>query len=356
VEYKKLKKFYKNKKVLVTGNTGFKGIWLFLILKFLGAKVKGYSLPLIKKDNFIFFKILKKHLNKDTVYGNILDYKKLSKTVKFFKPHVIFHFAAQSLVIESQKKPQETLEINLLGTNNILDISLKTKSVKSLVIATSDKCYLNTGKKKIFNENSLLGGVEVYSSSKAMCEQLINLYLSFKKEKLNFGLSSVRAGNVIGGGDFGKHRIIPDIIRHLKTKKIYLRNPKHIRPWQYVLDVCYAYLLIPLFHYNNKKKFSGPYNVGPFNKKLVNVLSLTKKFTSIIGTNFKINFRKKDRFTESKLLVLSSKKIFNLLKWKPLYNFEKSILKTAQWYEIYLNKKNIKEFSETQIKNYFIDQ
>ena len=354
MEYKKLKKFYKNKKVLVTGNTGFKGIWLFLILKFLGANVKGYSLPLTKKDNFIFFKILKKYLNKDTVYSNILNFRKLSKTVRFFKPQVIFHFAAQSLVIESQKKPQETLEINLLGTKNILDISLKIKSVKSLVIATSDKCYFNNGKKKIFNENSLLGGVEVYSSSKAMCEQLINLY--FKKEKLNFGLSSVRAGNVIGGGDFGKYRIIPDIIRHSKTKKIYLRNPKHIRPWQFVLDVCYAYLLIPLFHYKNKKKFSGPYNVGPSNKKLFNVLSLTKKFTSIIGKNFKINSRKKDRFTESKLLVLSTKKIFNLLKWKPLYNFEKSILKTAQWYEIYLNKENIKEFSETQIKDYFIGQ
>jgi len=356
MEYNKLKQFYKNKKVLVTGNTGFKGIWLFLILKFFGAKIKGYSLPLIKDDNFIFFKILRKYLNKDTVYGNILDYNKLSKTITFFKPQVIFHFAAQSLVIESQKKPQETLETNLIGTNNVLDISLKTKSVKSLIIATSDKCYLNTGKKRIFNENSLLGGVEVYSSSKAMCEQLINLYLSFKKEKLNFGLSSVRAGNVIGGGDFGKYRIIPDIIRHLKTKKIFLRNPKHIRPWQHVLDVCYAYLLIPMFHYKNKKKYSGPYNVGPSNKRLVNVISLTKKFTSIIGANFSISFKKKNKFTESKLLVLSSKKIFNLLKWSPLYNFEKSILKTALWYKNYLGKRNIKEFTETQIKNYFIGQ
>ena len=157
MEYKKLKKFYKNKRILVTGNTGFKGIWLFLILKFFGAKVRGYSLPLTKDDNFTFFKILKKYLNKDTVYGDVLDYNKLSRTIIFFNPQVIFHLAAQSLVIESQKRPQETLEINLIGTNNILDISLKTKSVKSLVIATSDKCYLNIVKKKIFNENSKLG-------------------------------------------------------------------------------------------------------------------------------------------------------------------------------------------------------
>ncbi len=354
-KFKKLKKFYKNKKVLVTGNTGFKGIWLFLILKFFGSEVKGYSLPLIKNDNFIFFKVLKKHLNKDTVYGDILDYKKLSKTIRSFKPQVIFHFAAQSLVIESQKKPRETLETNLLGTNNILDISLKTKSLKSLVIATSDKCYLNKGKKKKFTENSILGGVEVYSSSKAMCEQLINLYLSFNKKKRNFGLSSVRAGNVIGGGDFSKYRIIPDIIRDFKIKKIFLRNPNHIRPWQHVLDVCYAYLLIPLFHYKDKKKYSGPYNVGPSSKKIVNVLNLTKKFTSIICKNFKINF-KKDKFIESKLLILSSKKIYHLLKWSPSYNFEKSILKTALWYKNYLNKKNIKEFSFLQIKDYFIGQ
>ena len=356
MEYNKIKRFYKNKKVLVTGNTGFKGIWLFLILKFFGAKVKGYSLPLIKGDNFTFFKILKKFLNKDTVYGDVLDYNKLSKTIASFKPQVIFHFAAQSLVIESQKKPQETLEINLIGTNNILDISLKTRSLKSLVIATSDKCYLNIGRKKIFNENSKLGGVEAYSSSKALCEQLINLYLSYKIKKFNFGLSSVRAGNVIGGGDFSKYRIIPDIIKDLKKKKFFLRNPNHVRPWQHVLDVCYAYLLIPIFHYKSKKKYSGPYNVGPSNKRLINVLSLTKKFTSIVGIKFRISFKKKNRFTESKLLVLSSKKIFNLLKWSPLYNFEKSILKTALWYKNYLDKKNIKEFSETQIKNYFIGQ
>ncbi len=355
MEFKKLKKFYKNKKVLVTGNTGFKGIWLFLILKFFGSEVKGYSLRLVKNDNFIFFKILKRYLNKDTVYGNVLDYKKLSKTIRSFKPQVIFHFAAQSLVIESQKKPRETLETNLLGTNNILDISLKTKSLKSLVIATSDKCYLNTGKKKIFTENSILGGVEVYSSSKAMCEQLINLYLSYNKNKMKFGLSSVRAGNVIGGGDFSKYRIIPDIIKDFKTKKISLRNPKHIRPWQHVLDVCYAYLLIPIFHLKNKNKYSGPYNVGPSSKKLFSVFNLTKKFTSIIEKNFKINF-KKGKFTESKLLVLSSKKINKLLKWSPLYNFEKSVFKTAIWYKNYLDKENIKKFTETQIKNYFIGQ
>ncbi|MBD1140764.1 CDP-glucose 4,6-dehydratase [Pelagibacterales bacterium SAG-MED39] len=355
MEFKKLKKFYKNKKVLVTGNTGFKGIWLFLILKFLGAKVKGFSLPLYKNDSFIFFKILKKNLNKETVYGDVLDYNKLFKTIKLFKPQIIFHFAAQSLVIESQKKPKKTLETNLIGTNNIIKICFKIKSIKSLIVATSDKCYLNKGKKKPFKENSELGGVEVYSSSKAMCEQLINLYLLNNAKINSFGLSSIRAGNVIGGGDFGNYRIIPDIIKKFKSKRLTLRNPKHIRPWQHVLDVCYAYLLVPVFHYKDKKKYSGPYNVGPSNKNFVNVLNLTKKFISMLGKNYEINF-KKNIFTESKLLLLDSKKIYNLLRWSPHYGIETSIKKTASWYKNYLNKNDIKKFTELQIKHYFDDQ
>ena len=355
MEFKKLKKFYKNKKVLVTGNTGFKGIWIFLILKFFGAKVKGFSLPLSKNDNFIFFKILKKDLNKETVYANILDYNKLYKTIKLFKPEIIFHLAAQSLVIESQRKPQETLETNLIGTNNIIKICFKVKSIKSLIIATSDKCYLNKSKNKPFKETSELGGVEVYSSSKAMCEQLINLYQLINDKKNFIGISSIRAGNVIGGGDFGNFRIIPDIIKKYKSKKINLRNPYHVRPWQHVLDVCYAYLLVPVYHYKNQKKYSGPYNVGPSSKKFINVLNLTKKFTFMLERNYRIKFKKKF-FTESKLLLLNSKKSCSLLKWSPLYNLEQSIQKTSLWYKNYLNKNNLKKFTELQIKNYFTDQ
>jgi CDP-glucose 4,6-dehydratase len=351
----KLKKFYKNKKVLVTGNTGFKGIWLFLILKFLGAKVRGYSLPLKKEDNFFFFKILRKYLFKETIFNNIGNYEILLKTVSSFKPQIIFHLAAQSLVIESQKNPQETLETNIIGTNNIIKCCIESKTIKSLVIATSDKCYLNKDKNKPFTENSQLGGVEVYSSSKAMCEQLINLYLSLDNKIINFGLSSIRAGNVIGGGDFGNHRIIPDIIRNYKSKKIKLRNPKHVRPWQHVLDVCYAYLLVPIFHFKNVKRYSGPYNVGPSSKNLVNVLNLTNKFTSSLGKKYQIILQKKN-FIESKLLLLNSKKIFKLLKWYPLYNFQKSISKTAMWYKFYLEKKDLKKITDFQIKAYFTDR
>ena len=206
---------------------------------------------------FIFLKNKKKY-KKESIYGDVLDFKNLNKSIDKFKPHIVFHFAAQSLVIESQKFPIKTLEVNVLGTYNIISSCFKNKSIKSLVIATSDKCYLNLGKSKKFYENSELGGVEPYSSSKAMCEQLINFYHSNKNYKKNFSLSSVRAGNVIGGGDFSDYRILPDIIKNYKKRKIILRNPNHIRPWQHVLDVCLAYILIPIFHYKNRKKYSGP--------------------------------------------------------------------------------------------------
>ena len=347
----KLKKFYKNKKIFITGHTGFKGMWLFLILKFLGAKVKGYSLPLKKKDNFIFFRKFQVYSN-ETVFKDIVDFKNLSKQINSFKPQIVFHLAAQSLVIESQKDPLKTLETNVFGTNNIIEASLKQKSIKSLIIATSDKCYLNNNKKKSFREDSELGGVEVYSSSKAMCEQLINSYLINQKKELHFGLSSIRAGNVIGGGDFSKYRIIPDIIKNFNSKILSLRNPNHIRPWQHILDVCYGYLLIPIFHYKDKDKYCGPYNVGPFEKKYINVLNLTKKFSKIIGKSYKIKIQKKG-YIESKLLLLNSKKIKKLLKWSPLYSFEKSIYMTAIWYKKYLEKKDIKKFTYSQIQNYF---
>ena len=175
----------------------------------------------------------------------------------------------------------------------------------------------------------------------------INKFIFTKiKKKLHFGLSSVRAGNVIGGGDFSKYRIIPDIIKNSKTKVISLRNPKHIRPWQHVLDVCYGYVLIPIFHYKNKIKYSVPYNVGPFEKKYINVLNLTKKFSKVIGKKFEIKVRK-IKFIESRLLLLNSQKIRKSLKWFPLYDFEKSIYLTALWYKYYLEKKILKNLPFT---------
>jgi len=353
MEIKKIKKFYRNRKVFITGHTGFKGVWLYLILKFFGAKVLGYSLPLKKKDNYIFFKKNKKKFN--SRFGDILNFNYLKKNINSFNPEIVFHFAAQSLVIESQKNPKKTFETNVTGTNNIIKICIAKNKVKSLVIATSDKCYLNNNKIKSFSEDSDLGGNEPYSLSKAICENLINSYLNNFRGYINFGLSSVRAGNVIGGGDFSDYRIIPDIIKNYKKKKIRLRNPNHIRPWQDILDVCYAYLLIPIFHYKNKIKYSGPYNVGPLRKKSISVYKLTKMLIKELKINYKI-FVKKEKYRESKYLFLNSNKIKKKLNWKPYINISKSIKNLACWYNDFFQKKNLIKITNSQIKDYFNHQ
>ena len=172
---------------------------------------------------------------------------------------------------------------------------------------------------------------------------------------INFGLSSVRAGNVIGGGDFSDYRIIPDIIKNYKKKKIRLRNPNNIRPWQDILDVCYAYLLIPIFHYKNKIKYSGPYNVGPLRKKSISVYKLTKMLIKELKINYKI-FVKKEKYRESKYLFLNSNKIKKKLNWKPYINISKSIKNLACWYNDFFQKKNLIKITNSQIKDYFNHQ
>tara|TARA_Y100000590_G_scaffold432996_1_gene549561 strand:+ start:364 stop:1440 length:1077 start_codon:yes stop_codon:yes gene_type:complete len=351
----KLKKFYKNKKVFITGNTGFKGIWLQLFLIYFGAKVKGYSLKLKKNDNFIFYKKIKKECKEvNTTYGNILNYDLLKKTIKKFKPDIVFHFAAQSIVIESQKFPRNTFETNVVGSNNLIDICKNIKSIKSVVLATSDKCYFNN-KATYFSETSKILGDEPYSSSKANTEYLINIYYKNFLKKLNFGLSSVRAGNVIGGGDFSKYRIIPDIIKNVKNKKILLRNPNNIRPWQHIFDVLCAYLLISKFHYKDKKKYSGPYNVGPNRRSILNVKQLTNLLIKNLGFKIKIqmNLNKDNRYKESKFLFLNSNKIKKKLKWSPNYDINKSLELTSNWYKNFLLNKSLYKFSTNQIKNFF---
>lgn len=349
MDLKRLKKFYRNKKVFITGHTGFKGIWLYLFLKFLGAKVIGYSLKIKKNDNFNFFKSIKNNVN--SIYGDILDYKLLKKSLNSFNPEIVFHLAAQSIVITSQKDPENTFDTNVIGTYNLLKTLNELKSIKSIVIASSDKCYENNDNKKFFNENSKLGGSEPYSFSKALTEQLVYL---FRKNilKKNTAISTVRAGNVIGGGDFSKYRLIPDIIKNYNKKKIILRNPKSIRPWQHVFDVCTAYLLIPIFHYKNKMKYSGPYNVGPNNKKLLNVSKLTTLFLNCFNSEYRI-YKRKLNFIESKYLFLNSNKIKKNLFWRQKYSIVKSLVVTAEWYKNYLKKRNVYHFSNNQICKYF---
>ena len=350
-----IKDFYRNKRVLVTGHTGFKGAWLCLILNYLGANVTGYSLKLKKNDNFIFFKSLNLKKKIKSYYGDTVDKNKLSLIIKKSKPELLFHLAAQSLVIESFKDPKMTFESNVIGAENILNICKTQKYLRSLIIVTSDKCYLNLGKKKNFKENSPLGGNDPYSSSKAMVERLVKFYFHRVYNKTPIGLATVRAGNVIGGGDFSNNRIVPDIVKHiLKKKKLVLRNPKSYRPWQHVFDVLLGYLNLGFKLYKNKKRFSGSYNFGPNIKKNYTVLKLTQNFLNKLAIKkYRIKFIK-NKFYESNCLNINSTKSRKKLNWKTSYSGSKMIDKTIDWYKSFINEpKKISQFSKKQVFDYF---
>ncbi len=262
--------------------------------------------------------------------------------------------AAQSLVSVSYSQPRETIITNTIGTSNILDISKKLKNLESLVIITSDKCYLNKEFKKGYKETDTLGGDDLYSASKASAEIIFKAYSdSFFKFQKKFGYATVRAGNVIGGGDWSKNRIIPDCVRSIKKNiSLVLRNPKSTRPWQHVLEPISGYLLIAKKLYENKKMYNGSWNFGPSVHETMKVKDIVRLFFKYLNFKKKLVI-KKGKFKETHLLKLNSSKALNILKWKNKWNMKKSILKTAKWYEYYLNKKDIKKITLIQIEEYF---
>ena len=355
MDIKKLKNFYKNKRVFVTGHTGFKGTWLCLILNYLGANVIGYSLKQDSHDNFGFYKAINLKKKIKSYYGDILDKKRLLLTIKKNKPQIFFHLAAQALVIKSYLDPKTTFETNVIGTANVLRACKDQQYLRSLIIVTSDKCYLNLEQNKSFKEDSHLGGNDPYSCSKAMAERLVKIYLNRVYKKTSIGLATVRAGNVIGGGDFSEYRIIPDIVKHiLNKKKLILRNPQSSRPWQHVFDVLSGYLNLGVKLSQNKNGFSGPYNFSPQIKKNYTVLKLTQKFIDKLSKKKYEIIYKKNNFFEPNYLHINSNKSRKKLKWKTMYSDSKMIEHTADWYKVFIdNPKKIEKFSKKQILNYF---
>jgi len=353
---KSLSKFWKGKKVFLTGHTGFKGTWFSIFLNLLGAKVMGYSLKPNTAQNFYNLIKLNK-LNHKSVIGDIRDYNKLKKSILKFSPDFVVHMAAQPLVGESYVNPKYTYEVNTMGTINILNILNDINFIKSALIITTDKVYSNDNKKNFFKEDDLLNGTDPYSNSKSCAELAVNSYnKSFFKEKKIF-VATARAGNVIGGGDFSKDRIIPDYFRSLlKNQEIILRSPNSIRPWQHVLDPLYGYLLLLERLYNKQVVGGSSFNFGPNNNsnKTVNevIKLINKNFSNSVKIIKKNNNLK--NYKESKVLMLNSKKSKKLLKWKSKYDLEQSIKLTSNWFKQYIDKKNknILEVTQDQIRNY----
>ena len=351
MENMELSQFYKNKKVFITGHSGFKGSWLCLFLQELGAKITGYSLSPMNKPSLYELSNINSFTQSNIF--DVRDYKSLYDKMHECDPDIIFHLAAQPLVRYSYENPIETYETNIMGTNNVLHAAKNLKNIKAIVNVTTDKCYENNDLKEKFSEEDKLGGHDPYSSSKACSEIITNSYKKSYYEKLNIGIATARAGNVIGGGDFSEDRIVPDLIRSIINNKVLnIRSPHSTRPWQHVLDVLYGYLILGKNLYNEPELFSHAYNFSPKEKNEVKVIDLVDNFIKIIGRgNYKITIDKNIPH-ESKFLQLNSSKAMHELKWNARYDIDTTVKLSSLWYVNYITNKNIVNISKMQVANY----
>lgn len=342
--------FYKDKKVFITGHTGFKGAWLSKILLNLSANVTGYALSPNTEPNL--FDICKLNKEIDSIIGDIRDIDKLSKTMNEAKPDIVFHLAAQPLVRDSYKNPRYTYETNVMGTVNILEAIRNTSSVKSFLNITTDKVYRNNEWCWGYREDEYLDGFDPYSNSKSCSELVTATYKRSFFENNGVSVSTARAGNVIGGGDFATDRIIPDCVRAAQTNNlVILRNPNSIRPYQHVLEPLFAYILIAQKQYENKS-LADNYNVGPNEKDCVTTSELVSLFCNKWQDNLRWASKSDSGPHEANFLKLDCSKIKNKLCWVPKFNIENAIEKTTEWYKAYLNNEDVSKLMENQIKEY----
>lgn len=328
---------YKNKRVFLTGHTGFKGSWMLVWLNFLGAEVKGYSLP-PASDNDLFNQI-KGQDRCNNVFADIRDKERLEKEILEFEPDFIFHLAAQPLVRLSYDMPSETFMINAIGTAYVLDAVQKLKRPCHVILITTDKVYENLEWHYPYRENDRLGGYDPYSASKAAAEMVISSYRnSFfntkEYQKHNKSIASARAGNVIGGGDWAKDRIVPDIVRALQKKEtVELRNPNAVRPWQHVLEPLAGYLQLGAKLTEDPVKYADAWNFGPYQGDILSVEELSKLALKVWGSGSYKNANLNGQVHEAGLLSLDINKTIANLQWKPKMNARQAIQMTIDWYK-----------------------
>lgn len=351
-----MENFFKGKKVLVTGHTGFKGSWLSYILARWGANVVGVSLPSHTEPNlFTIIDIVGRVKN---YFVDIRNFDGLESIFKNEQPEIVFHLAAQAIVRESYDDPLKTYTTNTLGTVNVLQCIKQTNSIRSAVIITTDKVYENTGKDVFYKENDRLGGFDPYSASKAAADIIAQSYIDsfFKKagtgNSVNIGIA--RAGNVVGGGDWGKDRLIPDVIRSIYggDGNVVIRNPDAIRPWQHVLEPLEGYLILAKSLYEGDTRASGAWNFGPSADQNRSVSDVVKKITDSLGGNYIV---KKDEMKhEASCLMLDASKAKNILQWEPRLTWDECMAWTLDWYRaFYTGKPDIKELTDQQITKFF---
>jgi len=344
--------FWRGKKVFVTGNTGFKGSWLSLWLYRRGALVRGYSLK--PPTNPSMFRLCRLDKLFRTTIGDIRDYKLLKAEMTAFQPDIVFHLAAQPLVLESYKEPLLTYSTNVLGTANVLEAALKTPTARAVVNVTSDKCYENSGLARRFTEGDRLGGNDPYSSSKA-CAELVNAAYqhSFYSQAEGRGLASARSGNVIGGGDWAENRLLPDFFRAAENRKpLLLRNPSHTRPWQHVLEPLNGYLLLAERLYKNPGKYSSAWNFGPASSQSRPALDVVKLACKAWGKGASYRLAPAGGARhEAPRLELDCRKAASL-GWKPKWKLENAVCETVRWMKARAEGRDMLGLSLEQIAEY----
>ena len=351
---KQLFNTFNKKKVIIFGNTGFKGTWLTIFLLKLGANIIGISDGIPTNPSFF-----KKSKVKDKITNIKLDirnYFKLSQKLNKIKPDFIFHLAAQSLVFESIYDPRTTFETNILGTANILEIVKRFNHSCKIVIVTSDKCYLNKEINRAYTEEDELGGKDPYSASKASAEIIFSSYVNtFFKSNKKIKICTARAGNVIGGGDWSPNRLVPDLVRSIERKKKFIiRSPLSTRPWQHVLEPISGYIILAHNLNNNKSKINyESFNFAPNKFKNITVKKMIYEISKQWNVINPVYIKNKSHSIESKLLQLDSSKAKNKLGWQSVLNLDQTLSFTIDWYKNYFeNPNSIYEFSLDQINKY----
>lgn len=342
--------FFKNKRVLVTGHTGFKGSWLTKILINLGADVTGYSLEPAADPNLFSISGISDKIK--SAFGDIRDLEQLKLVFKDSRPEIVFHLAAQPLVIEGYKNPVYTYETNVIGTANILECIRLFGGVRSFLNVTTDKVYKNMEWEWGYRENDPLNGFDPYSNSKSCSELVTESYKnSFFNDK-GIAISTARAGNVIGGGDFASDRIIPDCVRAVeKQESIMVRNSHSIRPYQHVLEPLFAYLLIAERQYDNIE-LSGCYNIGPDDRDCISTGNLVNLFCEKWGDGASWINRPVEGPHEANFLKLDCSKFKSHFNWMPKWSVDIAVEKTIDWYKSYLLHGNISEIMDKQINEF----
>jgi CDP-glucose 4,6-dehydratase len=345
------KKFWENKRVLITGHTGFKGSWLCIWLQSLNAEVFGLALK--PNSQLSLFYEAGVGDNMTSIIGDIRDLKTVVKAIEKVQPEIIIHMAAQPLVLYSYDNPIETYSTNVMGTVNVLEAARKVPCVKVVINVTTDKCYENKEWIWSYRENEPMGGFDPYSSSKGCSELITSAYRQSFYLKSEIGLASARSGNVIGGGDWSKDRLIPDILRAFENSQpVMIRNKSAIRPWQHVLDALSGYLMLAEKLYNERSFFSDAWNFGPLESDSKSVEWIVQHMVNIWGKGACWSSDVSQKIHEANLLRLDTSKANRVLGWYPNWGLEEALEKVINWHLNWLEKKNIRLICLEQIESY----